>query len=58
MGTGRQERIKTRQTTVNAGSAARVRVLTESVTENLIAAVIAIALIAYLVYALARPDKF
>lgn len=35
-----------------------VRVCTEGVTENLVAGIIAGALIVYLVYALIRPDKF
>ncbi|GAA1238154.1 hypothetical protein GCM10009657_12240 [Oryzihumus leptocrescens] len=40
------------------GSPAGGRVCTEAVTENLIAGLIAVALIVYLVYALIRPDKF
>ncbi|MGZ4600220.1 K(+)-transporting ATPase subunit F [Oryzihumus sp.] len=41
-----------------AGCPAWVRVCTEGVTENLVAGIIAGALIVYLVYALIRPDKF
>lgn len=57
-GRGRQERVKACQGDVNTGSEGSDRAFTEPVTENLIAAIIAVLLIAYLVYALARPDKF
>lgn len=40
------------------GSGASGPVCTEGVTENLVAGIIAGALIVYLVYALIRPDKF
>ena len=58
-GSGRhQERVKAHQRRVNGGSPRWMRVCTEAVTENLIAGLIAVALIVYLVYALIRPDKF
>jgi K+-transporting ATPase KdpF subunit len=55
---GRQERVKTCQGNVNTGSTAPDRVLNLRVIENVIGGIIAIGLVAYLVYALARPDRF
>jgi K+-transporting ATPase KdpF subunit len=46
------------QVDVNTRPSGVHQALTVGVTEDLVAAVIAIALIAYLVYALARPDRF
>lgn len=55
---GRQERVNDRQGGIKAGPVWRRKPLTGSVIENLIAAVVGIALVAYLVYALVRPEKF
>lgn len=55
---GRQERVNDRQGGIKTGPVWSRKPLTGSVIENLIAAVVGIALVAYLVYALVRPEKF
>ncbi len=54
----RQDGIKTRQPAVNEGFPRGRTAFTGVVIEDLIAGLVAAALIAYLVYALGRPDKF
>ncbi|MEO7269922.1 MAG: potassium-transporting ATPase subunit F [Knoellia sp.] len=53
-----QERVRTCQGAVKGGSARVAESLTAEVIENLIGAIAGIAVLAYLVYALIRPDKF
>lgn len=57
-GSGRQDRVNARQQAVNAASGGRGRPLTGSVIENLVAGIVGTALLAYLVYALVRPERF
>jgi K+-transporting ATPase KdpF subunit len=54
----RQERVKGCQGGVNAAYGRLVSSLTGDVIENLVAAILGIALLGYLVYALLRPEKF
>lgn len=54
----RQERVNARQHPVKAGCPTASRPLTGAVIENLVAALVGTALVAYLVYALVRPDRF
>jgi K+-transporting ATPase KdpF subunit len=54
----RQDRVNARQGAVNAGWRGEAESFTENVIENLIAAVLGIALLGYLVYALVRPERF
>ena len=54
----RQERVNARQHAVKAALPAAHRPLTGVVIENLVAALVGTALVAYLVYALVRPDRF
>jgi K+-transporting ATPase KdpF subunit len=54
----RQEGVKDRQGAINQGPRPDRVTLTDSVIENAIAAVLGLALLAYLVYALVRPEKF
>ncbi|GAA4733080.1 hypothetical protein GCM10025782_35540 [Pedococcus ginsenosidimutans] len=54
----RQERVNARQHAVKAAHPAAHRPLTGVVIENLVAALVGTALVAYLVYALVRPDRF
>jgi K+-transporting ATPase KdpF subunit len=54
----RQERVKTRQSAVNTGCPCHATAFTDRVIENIVAGVIALALIGYLVYALVKPDRF
>ena len=55
---GRQDRVNGCQGGVNEGQLADRKSLTGTVIENLVAAVIGIALLGYLVYALIRPERF
>jgi len=55
---GRQDRVNDRQGGVNEGHPALWKSLTGSVIENLVAALLGIGLLAYLVYALVRPERF
>jgi K+-transporting ATPase KdpF subunit len=55
---GRQDRVKARHHDVKASRGAGRRVSTGDVIENVIAAALGLALLAYLVYALIRPEKF
>ncbi|SES46146.1 K+-transporting ATPase, KdpF subunit [Pedococcus cremeus] len=55
---GRQDHVKSRYQDVNGVRRTRSWLFTGGVSENVIAAVLALALIAYLVYALIRPEKF
>lgn len=55
---GRQDRVNGCQVSVNEGQLVYRKSLTGSVIENLVAAVIGIALLGYLVYALVRPERF
>jgi K+-transporting ATPase KdpF subunit len=57
-GRGRQDRVKACQEAVNSGRGLRSRDSTGNVIENVIAAALGLALLAYLVYALIRPEKF
>jgi K+-transporting ATPase KdpF subunit len=54
----RQDRIKTRQPRVNDASPCAATAFTGEVIENIVAAVVGLALVAYLVYALVKPDRF
>jgi K+-transporting ATPase KdpF subunit len=54
----RQERVKTRQPSVNAGFCCPATAFTDRVIENIVAGVIALALVTYLAYALVNPDRF
>jgi K+-transporting ATPase KdpF subunit len=55
---GRQDRVNGCQGGVNEGQLADRKSLTGTVIEDLVAAVIGIALLGYLVYALVRPERF
>lgn len=54
----RQHHVNSRQGRVKTAGRQLRNVLTDRVIENLTAAVIGVALLAYLVYALVRPEKF
>lgn len=54
----RQERVRACQGPVKGAFTASEESLTSGVIENLIGAIVGIAVLAYLVYALIRPDKF
>lgn len=54
----RQELVNACQGAVKEDRARRAQSLTAEVIENLIGAIAGIAVLAYLVYALIRPDKF
>jgi K+-transporting ATPase KdpF subunit len=55
---GRQDRVNGCQGGVNEGRRADRKSLTVNVIENLVAAVLGLALLGYLVYALVRPERF
>jgi K+-transporting ATPase KdpF subunit len=55
---GRQDRVNGCQGGVNEGRRADRKSLTVTVIENLVAAVLGLALLGYLVYALVRPERF
>jgi K+-transporting ATPase KdpF subunit len=54
----RQDRVNARQCDVNAGPRRARKSLTDTVIENLVAALLGLALLGYLVYALVRPERF
>ena len=54
----RQDRVNARQGGVNVAGQDRRKSLTDSVIENLVAAILGLALLGYLVYALVRPERF
>jgi K+-transporting ATPase KdpF subunit len=54
----RQDRVNARQYAINGSRVRGRRDCTGSVIENVIAAALGLALLAYLVYALIRPEKF
>ena len=54
----RQDRVNARQGDVNAGLRRPRKSLTDTVIENLVAALLGLALLGYLVYALVRPERF
>jgi K+-transporting ATPase KdpF subunit len=60
LGAGRwhQDPVKARQYAINRSGVRTRRVSTGRVIENIIAAALGLALLAYLVYALIRPEKF
>ena len=58
VGTGRQGRVKRCQGGVTATGVATGRVCREGMWEDIIAAAVGLALVAYLLYALVRPDRF
>ena len=58
LGFRRQDRVKGSQGDVNAAASVLRESLTDSVIENLVAALLGVALLAYLVYALVRPERF
>jgi K+-transporting ATPase KdpF subunit len=53
-----QDRVKDRQHAINSILRGARADCTGSVIENLVAAALGLALLAYLVYALIRPEKF
>jgi K+-transporting ATPase KdpF subunit len=55
---GRQERVNACQGGVNTAYVVMREALTGEVIENVVAGVLAVALLGYLVYALLRPEKF
>ena len=55
---GRQDRVNGCQGGVNLSPVVGRKSLTGTVIENLVAAVLGIALLGYLVYALIRPERF
>ena len=55
---GRQDRVNGCQGGVKEGLPADRKSLTGTVIENLVAAILGIALLGYLVYALIRPERF
>jgi K+-transporting ATPase KdpF subunit len=57
-GPRRQERVNARHEAVNAPGAPASRTFTGGVIDTIIAAALGLALLAYLVYALIRPEKF
>ncbi len=54
----RQERVKSRQPGVNTADPAASAPFTGRVIDNIVAGLVALALVAYLVYALVKPDRF
>jgi K+-transporting ATPase KdpF subunit len=54
----RQDRVNARQGGVNGSGRGSRKSLTDSVIENLVAAILGLALLGYLVYALVRPERF
>jgi len=54
----RQDRVNARQGGVNGFQGDRWKSLTDSVIDNLVAAILGLALLGYLVYALVRPERF
>jgi len=54
----RQDRVNARQGGVNESQGDRWKSLTDSVIDNLVAAILGLALLGYLVYALVRPERF
>ena len=54
----RQDRVNACQGGVNVAGQDRRKSLTDSVIENLVAAILGLALLGYLVYALVRPERF
>ena len=54
----RQGRVKTRQRPVTTPGLPPRRVCREGMFEDLVAAAVGLALVAYLLYALVRPDRF
>ena len=54
----RQERVNACQGGVNTAYAVVREALTGEVIENVVAGVLAVAVLGYLVYALLRPEKF
>ncbi|GAA2738683.1 hypothetical protein GCM10009867_31140 [Pedococcus aerophilus] len=58
LGFPRQDRVNASQGAVNGAGRRRPESLTDSVIENLVAALLGVALLAYLVYALVRPERF
>lgn len=54
----RQERVKRRQPVVNGAGQGAAEAFTGGVIEQLVAGLLALALIVYLVYALVRPERF
>jgi K+-transporting ATPase KdpF subunit len=54
----RQDRVNARQGGVNASGKDLRKSLTDTVIENLVAAILGLALLGYLVYALVRPERF
>jgi K+-transporting ATPase KdpF subunit len=54
----RQDPVKVRHGAVNGAGGRDPGALTGDVIENVIAAALGLALLAYLVYALIRPEKF
>ena len=55
---GRQDRVNRCQGGVNEGPPTGRKSLTGTVIENLVAAVLGLALLGYLVYALVHPERF
>ncbi len=58
LGTRHQDRVKASQGVVNGGGSGSWEALTGIVIENCVAALLGVALLAYLVYALVRPERF
>jgi K+-transporting ATPase KdpF subunit len=58
LGFRRQDRVNASQGDVNAAGPVPRESLTGTVIENLVAALLGVALLAYLVYALVRPERF
>ncbi|GAB3079176.1 hypothetical protein GCM10027080_27910 [Pedococcus soli] len=58
LGSARQDRVNASQGAVNARRCPGRATLTDTVIENLVAALLGLALLAYLVYALVRPERF
>lgn len=58
IGSSCQDRVKGRHEGVNGPRSVVLRSLDGDVIENLVAAFLGLALLAYLVYALVRPEKF
>jgi K+-transporting ATPase KdpF subunit len=53
-----QEGVKARQHVINVGLRCPATALTDRVIENIAAGLVALALVAYLVYALVKPERF
>ncbi|MDQ2758291.1 MAG: K(+)-transporting ATPase subunit F [Actinomycetota bacterium] len=58
LGGRRQDGVKRRQPRVNRGVGTDIPAETRDVIDNIVAGTIALALLAYLVYALVKPDRF